>query len=57
MISYNVSITIEPDIEYEWVQWMKEHHIPRVMDTGCFVFHDFYKLLKPSEEELSLIHI
>lgn len=51
MISYNVSITLEPVIEIEWVAWMKEHHIPAVMATGCFESYDFYKLIKPAEEE------
>lgn len=51
MISYNVSLTIDSDIEMEWIEWMKQHHIPRVISTGCFVDHDFYKLIKPEEEE------
>lgn len=51
MISYNVSLTIDSDIETEWIDWMKEHHIPRVMGTGCFLDYDFYKLVKPEEEE------
>ena len=51
MISYNVSLTIDSDIEMEWIEWMKHHHIPRVMDTGCFISHNFYKLIKPAEED------
>lgn len=51
MISYNVSLTIESDIEEEWIEWMKNHHIPRVIATGCFIGYDFYKLIKPEEEE------
>ncbi len=51
MISYNVSVTIESEIETTWVQWMKTCHIPDVMKTGCFVKYDFYKLLKPEGEE------
>ncbi len=51
MISYNVSLTVDTDIEMEWIEWMKLHHIPRVIATGCFVAYDFYKLIKPEEEE------
>ena len=51
MISYNVSVTLESHIEMEWIAWMKTHHIPAVMATGCFESYDFYKLIKPAEEE------
>ena len=51
MISYNVSLTVDTDTEMEWIEWMKLHHIPRVIATGCFVAYDFYKLIKPEDEE------
>lgn len=51
MISYNVSVTIDSEIETQWVEWMKHSHIPDVMATGCFTSYNFYKLLKPEEEE------
>ncbi|MCB0605511.1 MAG: DUF4286 family protein [Saprospiraceae bacterium] len=51
MISYNVSVTIDAEIETTWVHWMKTSHIPDVMNTGCFVKYDFYKLIKPEGEE------
>lgn len=51
MVSYNVSITIDDEIEQEWVEWMKTVHIPDVMATGCFAEYRFYKLMKPEEEE------
>lgn len=37
MILYNVTINIDHDVHDEWLKWMKEVHIPDVMNTGLFV--------------------
>jgi hypothetical protein len=37
MILYNVTVSIDPSIHEEWLEWMKAKHIPDVMSTGCFV--------------------
>jgi hypothetical protein len=37
MILYNVTVSIDPDVHAEWLDWMKTKHIPDVMATGCFV--------------------
>ena len=51
MILYNVTIAIDQSVEEEWVQWMKEVHIPEVMDTGKFNGHHFYRVMgKPDDE-------
>lgn len=36
-IIYNVTVSIDPAIEQDWVSWMREVHIPEVMATGCFL--------------------
>ncbi len=36
MIIYNVTVSIDPDIESDWLQWMRKTHIPDVMNTQCF---------------------
>ena len=36
MIIYNVTVSIDESIHDEWLQWMKEVHIPDVMRTGMF---------------------
>jgi len=36
MYIYNVTVNVEPVIHSEWLNWMKENHIPQVMDTGFF---------------------
>lgn len=37
MILYNVTVSIDPAISEEWLEWMRSKHIPDVMATGCFV--------------------
>ena len=50
MILYNVTVNVEPGVEEEWISWMKEIHIPEVLETGCFTSHKFLKLLNESPE-------
>jgi hypothetical protein len=45
MVIYNVTVNVEPDIEQEWIDWMKIVHIPDVLETGYFDSHKFLKLL------------
>jgi hypothetical protein len=48
MIIYNVTTQIDPGVHDEWMKWMKSHHIPAVMKTGCFIE---YRMLKVLGEE------
>ncbi len=36
MILYNVTLSIDPEISRDWLQWMREEHIPEVLATQCF---------------------
>ena len=45
MILYNVTVNIENDVEDEWLAWMKNDHIPKVLATGQFVDHKIYRLI------------
>jgi hypothetical protein len=36
MIIYNVTVSIDPSIQEDWLSWMRSNHIPDVMATGCF---------------------
>lgn len=36
MYIYNVTINIEESVHDEWLQWMKETHIPDMLATGKF---------------------
>lgn len=37
MILYNVTLSIDESTHQEWLQWMREVHIPQVLATGCFL--------------------
>jgi predicted dinucleotide-binding enzyme len=50
MILYNVTVSIDDSVHDEWVEWMKEVHIPDVMNTGKFIEYKFNKVLSGDEE-------
>jgi hypothetical protein len=50
MFIYNVTVNISDDVHTEWVNWMKEIHIPEVMKTGCFVDSQMVKVLYVEDE-------
>lgn len=37
MILYNVTVSIDPSVAEDWLNWMRKVHIPEVMATGCFL--------------------
>lgn len=45
MIIYNVTLSIHPEIETKVISWLKEVHIPEVMETGLFQSYHIYKVL------------
>ena len=51
MVLYNVTVGIDPDVEFEWLNWMKKVHIPAVMNTDMFVDHKIFKVLSQEEGE------
>ncbi len=51
MIVYNVTIKIDLKVHDIWLRWMKEEHIPRVMETGCFTGNKIYRILAEDETE------
>jgi hypothetical protein len=36
MVVYQVTITLRSEIEAGWLEWMRDHHVPEVLRTGCF---------------------
>ena len=50
MLLYNVTVGVDKDIESEWLAWMKEKHIPDVLNTGMFVSSKIYKVLHDQED-------
>ncbi len=51
MYIYNVSIKLLPEIETEWIDWMKNEHIQEVMDTGMFDGYSLLELMDPVDED------
>lgn len=51
MIIYNVTINIDESVHEEWLDWMKNKHIPDVMATGLFTAHKILRLLSRQEDE------
>ncbi len=35
----------------EWLQWMQDIYIPKIISTGCFEKHQFVQLMKIDETE------
>ena len=46
MIIYNVTMKIDLDVHDLWLKWMKEEHIPQVMNTRCFTANKIYRILE-----------
>ena len=51
MIIYNVTIKIHSSIQNEWLSWLKENHIPDILDTGCFTKAHILQLLETDDTE------
>ena len=51
MIIYNVTVKIESEVAKEWLQWMKNEHIPEVIHTGLFTHARILKLIGHDDEQ------
>ena len=51
MIIYNVTLKIEASITDEWLTWLKDEHIPDVINTGCFTNAVILKLIDIDETD------
>lgn len=50
MILYSVTVSIDSNIAEEWIRWMKETHVPEVMNTGCFIESKICRLIDGEED-------
>jgi hypothetical protein len=51
MILYNVTVNIDPEVHEDWLNWMKNTHIPDVLNTGMFIDNRFLRVLNTEEGE------
>ena len=51
MFIYNVTIKVTNAIATEWLQWLREEHIPEITCTGCFTHARILQLLEVDDSE------
>ena len=51
MFIYNVTIKVDNCIAEDWLTWLKEEHIPEVMETGCFTSNTILQILEIDDSE------
>lgn len=56
MIIYNVTVKIEASAHDDWLQWMKETHIPDVMKTGCFAENKIMRMIDPPADRQGITY-
>lgn len=49
MILYNVTVSVDKQAEQDWLIWMKQDHIPKVLATNLFEDHKMLKMLQQEE--------
>ena len=49
MYIYNVTIHVEPAVEHNWLDWMKSHHLPKMMKTGQFTQARLFKVINDQD--------
>ena len=45
MFIYNVTTHVEPTLEQDWLKWMKEDHLPKMIQTGHFQQAKLFKVI------------
>jgi len=50
-IIYNVTIKVNLDVHDEWLKWMKEVHVPDVLNTGMFLENKICRVLSQDESD------
>jgi hypothetical protein len=51
MIVYNVTIKVDHTIAGSWLTWLREEHIPDMINTECFTYAHVFRLLEMDDTE------
>jgi hypothetical protein len=51
MYVYNVTVKVGQEIAGDWINWLREEHIPDVMGTGCFEQAKVFRLMEVDDTE------
>jgi hypothetical protein len=49
MYTYNVTVSVDPSIHEEWLEWMLRTHMPEVLATGMFVDATLHEVMVDEE--------
>ncbi len=49
MFLYNVTVNVDDQVQEQWLEWMRETHIPDVLQTGLFNGATFSRLMVEEE--------
>ena len=50
-IIYNVTTQADHSVASQWLQWMKEEHIPDIIATGCFTHAVILRMIEVDETQ------
>ena len=51
MFLYNVTIKVTNAISLQWLEWLKNEHVPEVLATGCFSNARILRILDIDDSE------
>jgi hypothetical protein len=51
MFIYNVTTKVDHSIHQAWLQWIKQEHIPDIINTGCFTHATVLHLLEIDDHD------
>lgn len=51
MMIYNVTTKVHHTICHDWLNWIKDQHIPDLVGTGCFTHAVVLHLIEADDEE------
>ena len=51
MFIYNVTTKVSYSIKNDWIAWVKQEHIPEIINTGCFTAATVLQLLETDDSE------
>jgi len=51
MIIYNVTIKVTHSIADDWLVWLRDEHIPDILNTGCFTDARVLRLMEVDESD------
>ena len=51
MLIYNVTIKVDHRIKDQWLDWLRDMHIPEMIGTGCFTSATILWLMESDDNE------